>query len=178
MQICFSIRPFALQPFHFHSSGFLPCFFDDSVRGLFTHELPTSLFTSYIGKISKGRCLCCTFLFLFCLYALWLLSPLMVSSFLGQYQEVLSHGQVCFSVTVGVLADMGRVECRARSIFISSPDKVQISSQADLPSSEAASVLQHHSTCCLHRPKGCGEPSQIRPGPNLVLCNAHELRQT
>lgn len=48
--------------------------------------------------------MCCTFLFLFCLYALWLPSPLMVSSFLGQYQEVLSHGQVCFSVTVGVLA--------------------------------------------------------------------------
>lgn len=73
---------------------------------------------------------------------------------------------------------MDRVECRARSIFTSSPDKVQTSSQADLPSSAAASVLQHHSTCCFHRPKRCGEPSQIRPGPNLVLCNAHELRQT
>lgn len=62
-------------------------------------------------KYQKGRCIeLYLFLTSFVFILSGLLSPLMVSSFLGQYQEVLRQGQVCLSVTVDVLADMDRVE--------------------------------------------------------------------
>lgn len=187
---CKSVLPVGLVHFNHcvfnHLSSY--CVFSSSrtVSGSFHQWIPASLFISYIGKISKGRCIeFHLFLSSFVFILSGLLSLLIEPSFLGQYLEILSQEKVCLPVTTDFLVNMdweGGVEkeertwgsCHSHHPWTRLGSLPKLSS----PPQAAASALQQYSPFPSIDPKGaCDTPSRRSPGHNLVW-NARGLRQT